>query len=128
MLHAIAQTIRAPPPRPAVTDLVGASKEAGARRWLSISTKTTKIVKGSRHRALCTAALVFPNRIAELRGAMTPSVAQRELSAALGLSGRQLRRIERGEVAPNAQCMARIAKALRVGVADLYLRQRDGRT
>ena len=71
--------------------------------------------------------MAFPNRIAELRNAAAPRVSQRELSDVLSMSGRQLRRIERGEVAPNAECLARVAEALRVGVADLYLSHRDGR-
>ncbi len=47
-------------------------------------------------------------------------LSQRDLSVTLGISVRHMRRIERGEVAPNAKLLWEIAKALAVTVADLY--------
>ncbi|SRR5260221_7923806 len=98
------------------------SIHAGQRRWLPISTKSNQFVKASSWRSKSDRkpriATVFPNRIAELRQARP--VTQHELSRALGLSDRHLRRIERGEIAPDAGALSQLAKALRVGVGELY--------
>ena len=107
------------------------SNQAGARRWQTISTRNTKSVKTARSRAGGAirrgAEIVFPNRIAELRANATPILSQRNLSVTLGISERQLRRIERGSAVPNARLLWRIAKALAVTAADLYLKRGDGR-
>ena len=106
------------------------SNQAGARRWQTISTRNTKSVKRTRSRAAGAlrraAEIVFPNRIAELRAKATPVMSQRSLSVTLGISERQLRRIERGSAVPDARLLWRIAKALAVTAADLYLKRRDG--
>lgn len=118
-----------PPPVPPAN--VEPSTQAGARRWQTISTRNTHSVKPKQSRAgrvlRGVSRLAFPNCIAELRSKTSPVLTQRELSVTLGISDRQLRRIERGKVLPDAKLLGRIAKALAVAVADLYLRRRDGR-
>jgi DNA-binding XRE family transcriptional regulator len=106
------------------------SKQAGARRWPTISTRNIKPVKTARPRAapaLRRAAIVFPNRIAELRANVKPVLTQRRLSITLGISERQLRRIEKGRTVPDAKLLWRIAKALAVTATEIYLKRRDGR-
>jgi transcriptional regulator with XRE-family HTH domain len=56
-----------------------------------------------------------------------PVVSQRALSLTLGLSERQVRRIEQGHAVPDAKLLWRIAKALAVTITELYLNRRDGR-
>ena len=91
----------------------------------TISTKPTKIVNNATPTNVVEA--LFPNRIALLRASAKPNLSQHDLSVTLGISVRHLRRIEHGEVAPNAKLLSRIAKALVVTVSELYLKHRDGR-
>jgi transcriptional regulator with XRE-family HTH domain len=97
----------------------------------TISTKNAKSVKAKGSRSASAlrraAELAFPNRIAELRAKHTPVVSQRELSVTLGISERQVRRIEHGHAVPDAKLLWRIAKALAVTVTELYLSRRGGR-
>ena len=108
------------------------STHAGARRWPTISTRNTNSVKRAACKPTSTlkraAEIVFPNRIGELRKNATPIVSQRELSIRVGISERQIRRIEQGRAVPDAKLLWRIAKALAVSAADLYLKRRDGRS
>jgi DNA-binding XRE family transcriptional regulator len=48
---------------------------------------------------------------------------QKELARRVGLSDRELRRIERGHVRPNSECLEAIADVLSVEIGELYARK-----
>ena len=97
----------------------------GRGRWLPISQFTHSIVKTaplrSAHVHTRTCRHVFPNRIAQLRRQPIEPLSQADLANKVGISARQVGRIETGDAAPDACVLWQISMALAVPVADLYL-------
>jgi transcriptional regulator with XRE-family HTH domain len=86
----------------------------------SISSNKPKVVNDTNIRSR---RLLFPNRIGDLRKGIRHRLTQAELASRMGVSERHLRRIEKGDVVPNAIMLRRIAEVLLVAVSDLYLRR-----